>query len=264
MDAQSPTPILQDRLREMAWMAPATARLPGIQPLAVDDWMRQDEAFAGQMAERDRLITTCPELVHGLLPDARPAAEELLAEVLRILSTTQGYAVEAASVIRPDGIRVALNPEEPLLTLGRLVQEDFVIHLPQEGEHGFRAAILCFPASWTLSEKLGRPLTAVHRPVDVYDAGLAARVQRLFDAIRVEQPLWRANALLYEDPSLFHPLREGEKRPRPLSRNYLRTERQCLFRLPKSQAVVFSIHTTIVHVDNVPPDALEAFKALHP
>ena len=41
-------------------------------------------------------------------------------------------------------------------------------------------------------------------------------------------------------------------------------ERQALLRLPKSRAVVFSIHTTVVHVDQVAPEALKAFRALHP
>lgn len=257
-------PILQDQLREMPWMVPATARLPGIQPLPLDGWMRQDEAFAGQMAERDRLIATMPERVHALLPDAEAAAAELYDRVLVILGQTEGYQVGPGEVTRPDGVTVRLDPAHPLLTLGRLVQEDFVLHLPQGGEHAIRGAILCFPASWTLAQKIGQPLTRVHVPVAEYDAGLAARVQRLFDAIRPEQPLWRANALLYEDPSLFQPRLEGEIRPKPHTRDYLRSEKQCLFRLPKSQAVVFSIHTTLVHVDRVPPEALAAFKALHP
>jgi hypothetical protein len=144
------------------------------------------------------------------------------------------------------------------------VQEDFAIHTQHGAEHALTGAILCFPASWTLAEKIGRPLTGIHGPVQVYDADVAARVQRLFDAIRPGQVLWRANALLYQDPALHQPRRENERRPKPAERNYLRSERQCLLRLPASGAVVFSIHTTIVHVDDVPADALAAFKALHP
>ncbi|GGD98716.1 Protein of unknown function [Gemmobacter megaterium] len=256
-------PILQRRLPQMPWMQPATARLPGIQPVAPGDWLRVDEAFAGQMAERDRLIRTCPETVHALMAPAQEAASELLELVLPQLPAL-GHHMGHGSVTRPDGVTVPLDRAAPLLTLGRLVQEDFCIHLPQGSEHALMAAILCFPASWTLAEKIGRPLTGIHTPVAVYDAALAARVQRLFDAIRPEQPLWRANALLYEDPSLHQPRREGEERPRPQSRNYLRTERQCLVRLEKTRAVVFSIHTSIVHIDDVDPDALAAFHALHP
>ncbi|WP_323041680.1 DUF3445 domain-containing protein [Gemmobacter sp.] len=257
------TPILQRHLPQMPWMQPATARLPGIQPVAPGDWLRRDEAFAGQMAERDRLIRDCPDAVHALLPAAAAAAQELLDLVLADLPAL-GHRVSAANVLRPDGITVPLNRAAPLLTLGRLVQEDFCIHLPQGNEHALMGAILCFPASWTLAEKIGRPLTGIHTPVAAYDTSLAARVQRLFDAIRPGQPLWRANALLYEDPALHQPRHEGESRPKPQARNYLRSERQCLVRLAKTGAVVFSIHTTVVHVDDVDPAALDAFRALHP
>lgn len=256
--------ILQDRLPHMPWMNPVTARLPGIQPITAGDWLRLDEASSAQMAERDRLIATQPQAVHALLPEADAAARELLAVVLDDLPRLGGYHRRADCVTRPDGVEVQLDERTPLLTLGRLVQEDFVIHLRHGVEHAMMGAILCFPASWTLSEKIGRPLVAIHSPVAEYDANLAARVQRMFDAIRVDQPLWRANALLYEDPSLHQPRREGEIRPKPLTRNYLRSERQCLRKLPQTGAVVFSIHTSIVHIDQVPPEALAAFRSLHP
>ena len=40
-----------------------TVDLPGISPLSVDGWLIQDEVFAAQMAERDRLIFETPNLV---------------------------------------------------------------------------------------------------------------------------------------------------------------------------------------------------------
>ena len=248
----------------MPWMDPVSAKLPGIRPLDPEGWIFQDEAFAGQMRLRDGLIERQSSTVHALLPEAFDAAQELLSETLRLLMKNASYLVGNNSVTRPDNCRIPIRFDAPLLTLGRLVQEDFVIHLPEGREHVMKAAILCFPASWTLSEKIGRPLSGIHRPVPAYDENLAARVQRLFDAIRPGQPLWRSNALLYEDPALFQPRREGEMRPKPASRPYLRSERQALLRLPKSRAVVFSIHTTVVHVDQVAPEALKAFRALHP
>ncbi|RRH72634.1 DUF3445 domain-containing protein [Falsigemmobacter faecalis] len=248
----------------MPWMDPVGAKLPGIRPLDPEAWIFQDEAFTGQMRQRDALIRTRPAEIHALLPEAAESARELLSETLILLLKNAAYSVESDRIIRPDGEAVEIDFTAPLLTLGRLVQEDFVLHLPEGREHVMKAAILCFPASWSLSEKIGRPLTGIHRPVKEYDENLALRVQRLFDAIRPGQPLWRSNALLYEDPALFQPRREGEVRPKPLSRNYLRSERQALLRLPQTKAVVFSIHTSILHVDRVPPEALAAFRALHP
>ena len=75
----------------------------------------------------------------------------------------------------------------------------------QGPEHVLTGACLCFPASWALSEKLGRPLIGIHRTVPVYQEDLARRVQRMFDVIRVDQPLWRMNALVYANPALHQP-----------------------------------------------------------
>ncbi|WP_241427540.1 heme-dependent oxidative N-demethylase family protein [Fertoeibacter niger] len=236
-------------------MDPRTARLPGILPVEGDDWLRVDDAFAGQMAERDRLIAERPQLVHGLLPEARPAAAELFAAVLARLATTPGYVVAPDAVTRPDGVTVPLDHDAPLLTLGRLVQEDLCLMQATGAEHVLTGAMLCFPASWTLAEKLGRPMTGIHVPVAHYDDNIARRVQRLFDAIRPEQMLWRANALVYDEHALHQPRLEGQRRPRPVQRLYLRSERQCLMRLPVSRAVVFSIHTYLVRMEDVSPEA---------
>ena len=112
---------------------------------------------------------------------------------------------------------------------------------------------------------MGRPLIAIHDPVEVYDAALAPRVQRLFDAIRPEAPLWRANALLYANPALFQPERALPGTPEAAAPpRYFRSERQCLVRLPQSRAVVFSIHTYLMALGDLPPGAAEGIAAVAP
>ena len=256
-------PILQSNLPFAPWMDPRTARLPGILPLTADHWTLQDDAFAGQMQERDRLISTTPTLVHALQTRAIPAAEELYKTLLTTLSTRPGYETSPHQIRRPDGILVPLDPDQPLLTLGRLFQEDFCILEQSNAEHILTAAILCFPAGWTLSQKLGRPMTQIHAPVPTYDPDIAKRVQRMFDAIRPEQPLWRANSLIYDDPALHQPRLEGEPRPRPIEKTYARSERQCLVRLPHTKAVVFAIHTYVVQMTNLAPDVAQGLRDLH-
>ncbi|MBC2835877.1 heme-dependent oxidative N-demethylase family protein [Paragemmobacter straminiformis] len=241
-------PILQQRLPFAPWMEGRTWRLPGIVPLGDGNWVLRDEAFAGQMAERDRLIAGRLPLVHDLLPEGRDAVDELYRAVLGKIAGDAGYRVGLSEVARPDGVVVPLDPARPLVTLGRLVQEDLCLMQARGDEHVLTGAILCFPASWTLAQKIGKPLTGIHVPVPHYDDGMAKRVQRLFDAIRVEQPLMRFNALIYDDPVLHQPRIEGAARPRPVEKIYLRSERQCLMRLPETGAVVFSIHTYVVRI----------------
>jgi len=234
-------PVLQDGLPEDA-MAHA---LPGTRPLAPGDWLRRDEAYAGQMALRDRLVAERRDEVLGVLPEGCEAAAELLDMVLSELG------VEGEAWQRPDGVRVAIDRADPLATLGRLCQEDFALMLPGDPEHWLAGGVVCFPSRWRLAEKLGRPLTGIHRPVAVYDDTLARRVQRLFDGVRAGQPIHRWNRLPYWDSALFNPQsepadgrayepRQGGERP------YLRAERQVILRLPRTGAVVFSIHTWLV------------------
>lgn len=258
--------ILQRRLPYTPWGDARMTRLPGIQPLEMADWLQVDDAYDAQMAERDRLIAGTPAQVHALEEGATDAAQELLALVLKMLAGRPGFSIGADSVTRPDGVSVPLDRRVPLLTAGRLVQEDLcLMQKPAAGgEHVLTGAVLCFPASWTLAEKFQRPLVRIHRPVDPYDDGVAARVQRLFDGIRPDRPLWRANVHFYDDPALFQPRPEAAPRtkvagPAP----YLRSERQCLVRLPVSGAVVFSIHTYVIRREDLTA-AQRAALAAHP
>lgn len=251
-------PILQNSLPHIVWTDPRLSRLPGILPVEGDDWLRVDDAFGRQMAERDRLIQNCPDEVHALLDRARPAADELFDRVLEKLSVTEGYRVGQQAVLRPDGVEVALDRALPLLTLGRLVQEDLCLMQQEGDEHVLTGAVLCFPASWSLHEKLGRPLMGIHRRVPHYTGDVARRVQRLFEMIRPEQPLWRMNALVYVDPALHQPRHETDPRTDRTEGRYLRSERQCLLRLPQTNAVVFAIHTYVVLVEDLPEAARAA------
>ncbi len=245
------TPVLHAGLPFAPWADARTRRLPGILPIEPGDWLLVDEAFAGQMALRTTLIAEKPEVVHVLDPSAEPAASELLARVLTDLPGL-GYRVAAAEVVRPDGITVALDRDAPLITLGHLCQNDFCILEKLGDVHVLTGAILCFPASWTLSEKFLRPLIGLHQRVPSYDEDVSRRVQRLFDAIRPEQPLWRANALHYEDAELFHPRTEAEPRRKPQGLGgFIRSERQCFVKMPVSGAVVFSIHTCLIRDESL-------------
>lgn len=244
--------VLQDRLPAAHKIGEGKPSLPGIAPLALADWLIQDEAFDGQMALRDRLIADQRDSVVRLASDGRDAAVELLAMVLQFLRQSPAYRVETTGMVRPDGVVVPILPDDPLGTLGRLVQEDFCLLQKQTDEHVLTGAVLCFPASWSLSDKFLKPLGLIHQPVGEYDGNIGRRVQRMFDMMRAEQPLWRSNVLLYNDPTLFTPdakaVREADVQP---NAGYVRSERQSLVKLPVSGAVVFSIHTYLVKLENL-------------
>ena len=260
--------ILHSRLVHAPWQSAQTARLPGTAPVAPEDWLTVDALYAAQLVERARLIAQRPAEVIAARPGAAPARDELFDTVLAALDARPGFAREGAAMRRPDGQAWPLDRGAPLATLGRLVQEDLCLLEKPQGadEHVLTAAVLCFPASWTLAEKIGRPLGAIHAPVAEYDGRLAARVQRLFDGLRPVEAggriLMRMNALDHDRPELFQARREDA--PRPQGRGdgrYLRIERQCLRKLPRTGAVVFSIHTTVLDRAALSPGEAAAFAA---
>lgn len=225
-----------------------SASLPGIKPMDIADWLIRDDAFAGQMRERDQLLATRRDDVLALNKSAFDAANELLTLVLKLL-----YPNAEDAVLRPDGVRIPINRADPLATLGRLVQDDFCILQKSGDEHVLTGAVLCFPASWMLAEKFMQPLIGIHDPVDSYDADIAKRVQRLFDGVRVGRPMWRCNALWYADPALHQPRTAHNRRDEcgAQEATYMRSERQCILRLPETQAVIFSIHTFVLRRQDV-------------
>ncbi|MBY4891576.1 DUF3445 domain-containing protein [Rhodobacteraceae bacterium N5(2021)] len=250
--------VFHDHLPTAPWMAEATRRLPGVQPLAgYHEWLARDEAFAGQMALRDRLVAERRGDVIATSPGSEAAVDELYEEVLHALAGRAWYAWHSGGLegtcTRPDGVVVPLNSHDKLGTLARLVQQDLCLMEKPEGadEHVLTAAVLCFPASWTLAQKIGRPLSAIHDPVAPYDAEMARRVQRLFDNLRDDTPLWRQNAMIYQKPDLYHPRLEDDPRDDHEGGGYLRSEKQVLLRLVETRAVVFSIHTYIVRLEDL-------------
>lgn len=241
-----------NRVPVAPFAAPRTARLPGIQPLDPEEWLFPAEDFAGQMAERDRLILGHPDWAQATRPEGEAAAAELLEAVEQAAVSRHGARREGGAVRRPDGVRVDPGALPAVAAAGRLAQEDFLVLAKPEGaaEHALVAGVLCFPALWTLSEKIGRPLVRIHRPVPDYPGDLARRVQRLLDGVKPGRPLWRANWHFQPGPEIVTPQREAEKmggapRPEPGEDAWLRVERQTVLRLPRSGAVVFGVRTLV-------------------
>jgi hypothetical protein len=94
---------------------------------------------------------------------------------------------------------------------------------------------------------------------------VASIVERMLSAIRIEQPLGRANFLIYTDPELHQPRGEGIPKPiAPQAERYVRVERQSFRRLPETLAVVFAIHTYIVRASDLSPAAFDELAAFKP
>ncbi len=239
------TVILQDHMPEDQRLA-AAFPLPKMQPVT-GPLLRIDEAYGAQVAEKLRLIAANRSAHIAVTTGAEAAVAELYDFILAEVETLGGFEHKGDEMRCPDGRRVLLDRTAPFETLAALVQEDLCILQKRGDEHVLTAALLGFPAAWTLGEKIGYPLTRIHMPVHHYDASIAARVQRFFDGVQVGRPLWRANLLRYQNPELYQA--HSEANPRPVgtvNSPYIRSERQSVFRLPETDAVVFSIKTVVI------------------
>ncbi|PTQ74548.1 heme-dependent oxidative N-demethylase subunit alpha family protein [Celeribacter persicus] len=255
-------PILQTKLSFAPWADPRTARLPGVIPFELDDWLEVDTAYGAQMALRDQLIATTPEEVVALDESARPAALELLDMLLGLLPGL-GFGVTSDEVTRPDGVTVALDRDWPMHTMGRLLQCDICLMQPdptgETDESVLTGAVLCFPSGWRLRQKFMKPMLRIHQPIEIYTPDLAARVQRMMNGVQEGRGLMRGTASR-SDAHLCDPRSEGELRHGTNTSKYIRVERQSLVRLPETRAVVFTIHTQVVEPSALTPEQAEALK----
>jgi dimethylamine monooxygenase subunit A len=253
----TPNAICQTTLPVAPWMDALAARLPGLQPVAAGDWLRVDDAYAAQMAYRDRLLEERRDEV--VMRAAGPVEAEavLLEQVIAAVLALPGFARVEGGIRRPDGVVVEPGREDSaIIAAARLAQEDFLI-LEQTSEgHVLTSAVLCFPASWSLHQKIGRNMLRIHEPVHRYDDNLAKRVNRVMDVLQQDNAVWRANVLCYNDPELHQPKLEHERRAfDPAGPAWVRVERQTLKRLTET-ATVFAIHTYVVPLEKLSPEQL--------
>lgn len=143
-------------------------------------------------------------------------------------------------------------PAPPLAWLGAQVHEDLCLLDGTDPDVPLVAGCLCFPSMWSLDEKLGRSLLDIHTPVPFFHDKIGRSTMLLME--RLKEPVWRLNWGIYPTDRLdLEPisLHEWEERLHQIraedagERLYLRVERQTLSRLPKTRAILFTIHTFV-------------------
>ncbi|MBW8881019.1 MAG: DUF3445 domain-containing protein [Asticcacaulis sp.] len=225
----------------------------GLKPLNPSDWIEVDSHLRDHLDEKDRVLARHAEDAVAAEPGTEDAQREVLgllvAHLLERYPDT--YRLDGNAIAMPEAFRrVRLDDfVPPLLTAAHLVQDDLVIM--RKGETGWRlaAACLCFPSSWRLREKFGRPIHEVHGPVPGFGEGSRNNelINRMFDNLTI--PVVRWNWSLYGDDVLYHP--ESGNAHRRFGDNdiadrvFFRLERQTLRKLPRSGDILFTIRIMI-------------------
>jgi dimethylamine monooxygenase subunit A len=235
----------------------------GLKPLDLATWIEVDEDLGAYLKEKQRLLALHPSKVFVAEPGTQVAQGEVLALLWEHLPKHYPdiyNANEFFMTIKGVGdVTFEDMKFQDIVVAGLLIQEDLV--LMRHSPTGWRlvAASLCFPSAWNLHEKFGRPLHEIHQPVPGFGEGTrnASLIDRMFDNLRVEQPVIRWNWSLYGDAQLYHPASDNKMKNRfgdgPITgKVIMRLERQTLRKLPKSGDILFTIR-----IHNNPLEVLE-------
>ena len=168
-------------------------------------------------------------------------------------------------------------PWPPLDWVGRQVQEDLLLLDSSEaisdavtgdepaGDGALRlvAGQLCFPNRWSLDEKMGLSFLAIHEPVPGFEAEIGRPSNLLLARLKPRRPVWRYNWSLTVGGELDLSTRvyaavqgrmAGVTAANCGETCFLRAERQTLARLPRTGAVLFTVHTYRTALANLASD----------
>jgi dimethylamine monooxygenase subunit A len=167
-----------------------------------------------------------------------PQAEPLLAE-----------AVEVANSVGVTS-RIGNSASATMTNLGAAWEPDLLIlQSPSPTSQPILlAGCVCFPSSWALEEKIGRPLDAIHAPVPTLNDQFANPVQQFLARIKPGVSWERINWGLSRSPELNqHPSRNLPRLDSAvtLEQVWFRAEYQSLIALAKTGGVLFGIRLVI-------------------
>lgn len=180
-----------------------------------------------------------------------PEGEEAVREAARLLADT--------GVVRlPEELIGNGSAGLLLMELGRNVEADLIVVRPGLADE-FRlvGGSVCFPSSWSLEEKIGRSLTAIHAPVPGLNEQLGVSIGRFLQRLVPGTAWCRENWGLSASGELnHHPSRGLPRLDSEANREgvWLRVERQALVSLPKSGAVLFAIRIELFPLIEVMSD----------
>jgi dimethylamine monooxygenase subunit A len=153
-------------------------------------------------------------------------------------------------------------PYEPFDFIGRHVQADLVYLAQRDGDLFLDAGQVCFPANWSLNFDFEMDFMSIHFPVPsrFTTTGLAEKIRNFIMRMEPGKPWTRFNWTVTVEPILASSPEEfdnwGVKKDDVTSENagelvYFRVEDQKLFRLPRSNGILFSIHTHLIRLDEL-------------
>lgn len=240
----------------------------GVRALRPDESLIEvDEAhYVSELARKAAMLTANPRARFQAQPGTEPQQWETVTELLPRMAREHPrhftLEVEGGRWCWRNGLLGTETrftpgdpgslPHAPLDWLGRQVQEDLLLMDGTREGLPLVAGQLCFPSMWCLDDKLGRSVLDIHAPVPGFVSKLGAATTRLMEGLKPGRAVTRCNwAFTVTDRMDLEPwslpewrhLFEGITRDNAGERCFLRLERQTLSLMPRTGAILFTIHT---------------------
>lgn len=269
--ARFPFPLVEDQFRYTVNVEPAT---PGPVGSVFEHWFDVDEHYLGEIEERRIVLEEDPGR-------CRTLAHLITAEwdTLEVIMTHNAQDYPHLFALRCNGDRwtwenralgirdsftfgdVSSLPCAPFEYITRQTQGDFNILDQRDGDLFMDGGMITGPSDWSLSFNLGMNFTQWHGPVPMaHELGVFDRALKHLLGLQVDRPVRRLNwtftihPRMDTSPETLH--RWGPDRSKLTAENagelaYLRVELQLLLRLPRSNAVLFSIRTYFISLQDL-------------
>jgi hypothetical protein len=230
----------------------------GLAPLDARRWIEPDVAlphwYAHKQAVRARFGSRVCRATPESLPAQREASTLLAAHLLRDhadLYRRAGPKLDCGEY----AVDIGEEHPEPLWAISLAVADDLLLLQPRGDEYVLTAASLCSPSHWRLEEKFEQPLSTIHGPIPGFNAALQPRVTRFLQHLHAARPVERFNWGLQRGAALC--ARDSVAAEGVL---HYRCERQTLYRLPGTGAVLFTIRVYLSPLSSLEavPGALQA------
>ncbi|KAK2025743.1 hypothetical protein LX32DRAFT_702752 [Colletotrichum zoysiae] len=236
----------------------------GLRSIQPDEWIELDNQFPKYHSDKTARILERGDKCVATLPEAYPAAIELLEELAQYLPARyptlfKRTAVGLDNIWSGESFNIIERPlkEDPMAIAAKLVQDDLAIMMERpDGKYYFLAGAILLAGFWRLRDKLGMSLEEIHTSGDVphYKEKLHNGMASFFKRLRCDQIYSRNNYFIQLDDSLPWSWSIGEEdspvvswstaeKDKAIEHHYFRSERQSLRRLPKTRAIVFTIRT---------------------
>jgi dimethylamine monooxygenase subunit A len=155
----------------------------------------------------------------------------------------------------------ATLPQQPLEYITRQAQGDWVVMDQREGDLWAEAGMVTTQADWSLDFDLGMSFKEWHGPVPLaHEMGVFDRALKFLLDLRLNKPVRRLNWTMTVNPRLdtspenyfkWGPDRTSVTPQNAGEKVHLRVELQGLWRLPRSNGIVFSVRCYLISLQEL-------------